>query len=305
MSIHRYHYCIAAILALLPLHGKGAGPEEAFRQLMHPSSIAELNSAVVSAKNFGLSRQTIVEAKLSYGMQTNDVALLTSLLPELAESAIDFKPQKSPTGLRSVEQFRGLICYVKALQAAEDNDENELRTQAAEGLWMYPQQASLFGNLVTKFQLKDRMSHLTLDFAMPLNTSAGEQTTLSDLLGTQKALLLEFWSTQGEESVPSLPGIIKRSGLLKTLGIASAAVNIDTKDGDIAAEKVREANKITFPWLVESRDRSASRLLDVSSLPRLVLISQQGRVLYNGSPDDADFAKALRRVVPSMPGLAK
>ena len=294
-----------AISLSLPLVSHGGGPEEAFRQLMQPAGLAELNSAVAAARAAGLSRQTIVEARLLYAIRVEDTKLATDLLPELEQVALDFKSQRSPGGLRTVEQFRGLICYVKAMMAAEAQDEDEMRSQVAEGLWKYPQQASLFGNLVVKFQLNERMSHLTVDFAMPLTTSQGDPTTLSDLLGTQKALLLEFWSTQGEESVASLPGMLKRSGFFKTLGIAAAGVNIDAKDGDLMAEKVRQKHKISFPWLSETRERSVSRLLDVASLPRVVLISQQGRILYNGSPDEPGFGKALQRVVPSMPGLAK
>ena len=140
---------------------------------------------------------------------------------------------------------------------------------------------------------------------MPLTTSRGEPTTLSDLLGTQKALLLEFWSSQGEEKLSSVPGMIKRASYLKALGIATAGVNLDVKDGDIAAEKAREEYKILSPWLVEQKERAVTRLLDVASLPRVVLISQQGRVLFNGNPAEAGFGKALRRIVPSMPGLAR
>lgn len=296
---------VFAITLLLPLTSKGGAPEDVFRQLMHPASVAELNAAVVAAKGAGLSRQTIVEARLIFSIQNEDTAQVISLLPELEEVALDFKPQRSPSGLRTVEQFRGLACYAKAMKAMEDNDEDEMRAQVAEGVWKYPQQANLFGNLVAKFQLNERMSHLTVDFAMPLTTSKGESTTLSDLLGTQKALLLEFWSSQGEESVACVPGILKRSSLLKTLGIAGVGVNIDAKDGDIAADKLRDTHGIAFPWLVEQRDRNLTRLLDITTLPRVVLISQQGRVLFNGSPDDPGFGKALRRVVPSMPGLAK
>ncbi|MDB6073027.1 MAG: hypothetical protein JWO89_667 [Verrucomicrobiaceae bacterium] len=294
------------LLSLLsPVTGKCDGAEEAFRQLMHPTNSTELEAAVAAAKAAGLSRQTILEAKLIFGIQNEDTALITKLIPDLEEVALDFKPPHSPGGLRSVEQFRGLTCYARAMKAAEDKDEDEFRAQIAEGLWKYPQQANMFGNLVVKFQLDDRMSHLTVDFAMPLTTSVGGDTTLSDLLGTQKALMLEFWSSQGEEKLSSLPAMLKRASYLKTLGITPVGVNIDAKDGDISAEKIRQQNKILYPWVVEQKERSITRLLDVGSLPRVVLISQQGRVLFNGSPDEAGFGKALRRIVPSMPGLGR
>ncbi|MDB6137730.1 MAG: hypothetical protein JWO94_802 [Verrucomicrobiaceae bacterium] len=305
MPSFRLILCALAASFLLPATGKCDGQEDAFKQLLHPANAAELEAAVVAAKAAGLARQTILEARLIFGIQTEDTVLISKLIPDLEEVALDFKPHNSPGGLRSVEQFRGLTCYARAMKAADDKDEDELRAQVAEGLWKFPQQASLFGALIVKFQLNERMSHLTVDFGMPLMTSGGESTTLSDLLGTQKALMLEFWSAQGEEKLSSLPGMIKRAGYLKALGIAPAGVNIDAKDGDIVAEKVRLQNKIMFPWLAEQKERSITRLLDVASLPRVVLISQQGRILFNGSPEDPGFGKALRRIVPSMPGLAK
>ncbi len=289
----------------LPVTGKCDGQEDAFRQLLHPTNAAEMEAAVAAAKAAGLSRQTILEARLIFGIQTEDTTVTTKLIPDLEDVALDFKPHNSPSGLRSVEQFRGLTCYARAMKAAEEKDENEFRAQIAEGMWKFPQQASMFGNLVVKFQLTERMSHLTVDFAMPLTTSSGDATTLSDLLGTQKALMMEFWSSQGEEKLSSLPGMLKRAGYLKAMGIAAVGVNIDAKDGDIAAEKVRQQNKILYPWVVEQKERSITRLLDVASLPRVVLISQQGRVLFNGSPDEPGFGRALRRIVPTMPGLAK
>ncbi len=305
MSPPRQLFCVLLLTLLSPVTGKCDGQEDAFRQLLHPTNAAELEAAVAAAKAAGLPRQTILEAKLVFGIQNEDTALITKLIPDLEEVALDFKPQRSPGNLRSVEQFRGLTCYARAMKAAEDKDEDEFRAQIAEGMWKFPQQASMFGNLVVKFQLNDRMSHLTVDFAMPLTSSTGGGTTLSDLLGTQKALMLEFWSSQGEEKLSSLPALIKRAGYLKTLGITPVGVNIDAKDGDIAAEKIRQENKILFPWVVEQKERSITRLLDVASLPRVVLISQQGRVLFNGSPDEAGFGKALRRIVPSMPGLGR
>lgn len=305
MPLSRLILCVIVTTFLLPVTGKCDGQEDAFRQLLHPSNAAEMEAAVAAAKAAGLSRQTILEARLIFGIQTEDTAVTSKLIPDLEEVALDFKPHNSPSGLRSVEQFRGLICFARAMKAAEEQDENEFRAQIAEGMWKFPQQASMFGNLVVKFQLAERMSHLTVDFAMPLATSGGDTTTLSDLLGTQKALMMEFWSSQGEEKLASMPGLLKRAGYLKAMGIAAVGVNIDAKDGDIAAEKVRLQNKIMFPWVVEQKERSITRLLDVASLPRVVLISQQGRVLFNGSPDEPGFGKALRRIVPSMPGLAK
>ncbi len=305
MLLHRSILCLFAAFLLLPASTRADVLEDAFHRLLHPDSRAELDSAVAAARKAGLSRQTITEARLIYGMRSDDTALLASLLPELEEIAIDFRAKNSPGGLRSVEQFRGLICYARAMKAAEEKDEDELRAQVAEGMWKFPQQAALFGTLVTKFQLSEHMSHLTVDFAMPLSTISGDTTTLSDLLGTQKALLLEFWSSQGEDQLSSVPAMIKRAGYLKSLGVVTAGVNIDAKDGDLAADKLRKQHQIGYPWLVEQKERAITRLLDVASLPRAVLISQQGRILFNGNPNDPDFGKALRRVVPTMAGLAK
>ena len=305
MSFLRLICCVFATLLLALPNARADVQEDAFHRLLHPVSLSELEAAVAAARAAGLSRQTIAEARLIFGMRTEDTKLLGSLLPELEEVEIDFNPQNSPGGLKSVEQFRGLICYARAMKAAEDRDEDAFRAQVDEGIWKFPQQAALFGNLVVKYQLAEHMSHLTVDFSMPLNTSKGEPTTLSDLLGTQKALLLEFWSSRGEDSVSSVPSMIKRAGYLKALGIVAAGVNIDATDGDLAAEKLRQQHKIMFPWLVEQKERSVTHLLDVASLPRAVLISQQGRILFNGNPDDPGFGNALRRILPTMPGLGR
>jgi hypothetical protein len=49
-------------------------------------------------------------------------------------------------------------------------------------------------------------------------------------------------------------------------------------------------------WLVEPADRPLSRLLEVDTIPHVVLISPDGKVLYAGHPSDAGLTAALAKL---------
>ena len=67
-------------------------------------------------------------------------------------------------------------------------------------------------------------------------------------------------------------------------------------------EKVDEAQKkifgnshllkkenINFTWLVEPDKNPLSKLLMIDSIPRMILIDNEGNVLFNGHPNDPSF----------------
>jgi len=127
---------LASFAALAPAHADRES--ELVQRLTDAKSVAELNAAAAVAKQEGLPRQMIVEARLIFGMTAQDTGLLVSLLPELEAVALDFNAGNSIGGLASVEQFRGLICYVRAMKAMEAKDADDFRRFISEGFWLFP-----------------------------------------------------------------------------------------------------------------------------------------------------------------------
>jgi len=259
-----------------------------------------LNAAAEEAIKEGLPRQMVVEAKLVFGMQTQNTPLLVSLLPELEAVALDFKASNSISGLVTVEQFRGLIAYVRAMNAVDQKNADDFHKFITEGFWNFPQQAALFGDAVSKFQLEENMARWSVDFGTSLLASGSKVTTLASVLGAQKALLLVFWSGASTASEKALPSLQALGNHLKPYSIVVAGVNVDFRDAELTAEKKREEYQITIPWLIEGKDRTLSRQLEVTGLPRALLITQQGRVIFHGHPQDVSLWKALKRVSPIL-----
>jgi hypothetical protein len=259
-----------------------------------------LNAAADEAKKEGLPRQMVVEAKLVFGMQTQNTPLLVALLPELEAVALDFKPSNSISGLSTVEQFRGLIAYARAMNALDKKNADDFQEFITEGFWNFPQQAALFGDAVAKFQLEEKMARWSVDFGTQVLVSGGKVTTLGSVLGVQKALLVVFWAGTSAASDKVLPTLQGLANHLKPFNITVAGLNVDYLDAESTAEKKRAEHQITIPWLVEGKDRTLSRQLEVTSLPRALLITQQGRVIFHGPPQGVSLWKALKRVAPIL-----
>jgi len=261
---------------------------------------AELDVAIDAAKSAQMRKQIIVEARLLFGFRSQDTDFLVSLIPDLESTALEFAPQYSIAGLGTVEQLRGLIAYVRALAAMEHKDADSFREQINEAFWNCPQQAGLFGQAVEQFQLRDKMSRWTVDFATPLLASGDKETTLAKVIAQRKAVLLVFWADSAPASVNAMPAVQQFADYLATQNIAVAGLNVDRAEAEPKAERVRAEKKLKMPWLIELEDRALSSQLEISDLPRAVLITQQGRVVFHGHPLEPSLWRALKRISPTL-----
>ena len=53
-------------------------------------------------------------------------------------------------------------------------------------------------------------------------------------------------------------------------------------------------------WLLDQKESPFARELRVQTLPVFVLVSNEGRVLFNGDPSDDGFWDALRKLDPRI-----
>lgn len=286
-------------LAPLQIHADDDAAE-ALKLLGSARSLEQLDEAINAAEKQRVSQQTITEAKVLFAIKTQDVPLMVSLLPEMDAISLKFDPTESRAGIASVEQWRGLIAYVRAVSAMEKKNGDLFREQIQEAFWNCPQQAELFGTAVEKFQLQEKMSQWIVDFASPVLVSGAKETTLSEVIGSKKGLLITFWAEGVPASVDVMGSIQKLAEIIRGHGVVVAGLNIGGGKAELASERVRKEKNITFPWLVEPGTRTLSRQLEITTLPRTVLINQQGRVLFHGHPLDSAIWKALRRVAPTI-----
>ncbi|MFZ4596133.1 MAG: thioredoxin domain-containing protein [Verrucomicrobiaceae bacterium] len=289
--------CVAALAASVSLHAE-VNEELAKKLFNSEASLEDFKKASAEAEKSGAPAQLLAEAKLVWGLRHQDTAYLSSVLPELETAAKNFKKEDS-AGLGSAEDFLGLISYIRALDAAAKGDEASLKQHITEAFWLSPEQSGLFAGTLKKFRTDAMMAKLTVDMKLPLTNSKAEATTLADALGSNKAILLDFWASWCGPCMELLPELRKKAEHLGKLGIAVAGMNTESDEG--IADKIRaEKGMKDVTWLVEPKARPFSGPLQIDSIPRLVLLSPEGKILFNGHPEEPALWTALKAVNPAI-----
>ncbi len=275
-------------------------PQEMMQRLFNPAATQEeLIAATKEAGIAGVPRQQVLEAKLIWGLRKQDTAWLVKMLPELEVLAKNFDPTQS-AGIKSADDIRAFIAFTKALQALEKKDEAAYKTNILEAIWLSPQQAQLFAQSIDKGRRETKMAAMKIDLQLVIAMSNGETTTLADQMAGKKAVLLDFWASWCGPCMQLMPELKKKAEQLSQHGIVVAGMNKDDEKAEAVAEKVRSEQEIEFPWLIEPADRPFSKLLEIDSIPRMILISPDGKVLYNGHPQDPGLWSALQKIDPAI-----
>ena len=263
------------------------------------TSQQELLDLAKQANKAGVPRQQIIEAKLVWGLRVQDTAFLVKILPEVEILASSFDPAIA-AAMPNVEAVKSFISYIKAVKAESEKDEEGFKQHILEALWLNPQQGQVFLQTISKHRLSSQMAALTVDLKTPLTTSGGEATTLKDVLGGKKALLVDFWASWCGPCMNLMPALKMKAAALTTHGIVVAALNKDDENAEATAERIRNEQNATLPWLVEPPERPFTKALQVDSIPRMVLLSPEGRVLFNGHPEDPALWAALQKLDPAI-----
>lgn len=283
----------AATLGILAVSHSELPADQMKALFNNDQSAAELEKAIADAAKAGVPRQALAEAKLVWGLRHQDTAYLENALPELEAAAKEFKREDS-AGMNSAEDFLALLYYIKSLSALKKGDEEGFKKNITEAFWLGPEQSQLFAQAISGRRTEQKMAKLTLDLKLPITTSKGEATTLGDQLGTKKAILLDFWASWCGPCMNLMPELRKKAEHLAKHQIAVAGMNTESDEG--IADKVRVEKAMKLPWLVEPKERPFSGPLDINSIPRMVLISPDGKILYNGHPQDPALWAALKKL---------
>jgi len=137
---------------------------------------------------------------------------------------------------------------------------------------------------------KKLMANLKVPMDLEIQTSAGEKTTLGDLAKGKKGVLLDFWASWCGPCMNLMPELQKKAKKLGSKGILVAGMNTENAG---KAESVRKKRKIGFTWLVEPEGRPLSQMLKINSIPRMILVAPDGKVLFNGHPMDDELVSSL------------
>ncbi|MBE7496992.1 MAG: TlpA family protein disulfide reductase [Verrucomicrobiaceae bacterium] len=299
---------LALAAPLLPVHAQdkadpaevraaaSASAKEMLKKLFSEENTAEqLAELAKEANKLGVPRQQIIEARLVWGLRRQDVDYLTKLLPEVEVLAANFDTEQA-AALPTVEAVQSFAAYIRALKAGTEKNEAEFKKNILEAIWLSPQQANVFTQSIEKFRREAKMGSMVVDLKLPLTNSMGETTTLGEQLAGKKAILIDFWASWCGPCMQLMPALKKKGEHLKQYDIAVVAMNKDDENAESIAERIRKEQGMTMPWLVEPAARPYTKQFELDSIPRMVLISPEGKVLYNGHPQDPALWTALKQV---------
>ncbi|MBK8040498.1 MAG: redoxin family protein [Verrucomicrobiaceae bacterium] len=274
--------------------------KEALQKLFAPSNSAEqLAELAKEANKLGVPRQQIIEARLVWGLRNQDTAFLTKLLPEVEVLAANFDPAQA-AAMPNAEAVQSFAAYIRALKAQEGNDAEGFKKHILEAIWLQPGQATVFIQTIEKTRREAKMAALTVDMKLPITDSMGEATTLGDVVAGKKAILIDFWASWCGPCMQLMPSLKKKGESLPAHGIVVAAMNKDDENALSIAERIRKEQDMKIPWLIEPPERPFTKLFEIDSIPRMLLISPEGKVLFNGHPEDPALWAALKKLDASI-----
>ena len=225
------------------------------------------------------------------------------MLPEFLKQREVFKIQDSAIfGVK--EDWLAVVEYVQAIASLKKGDKDAFKSHITEAFWLSPRQASAFAPHIDRMRLEEAMRAVRIDFETRLIAlGGGDAVVLKNLMADKKAMLLHFWSPASKECEASLPDFIITAKALGEKGVAM--VSLLPEDSPELLSKSREmirplgANP-PGAWLVDQKENPLARELRVQTLPVFVLVSNEGRILFNGDPADDGLWDALKRIDPQI-----
>jgi len=288
---------------------EGAEPGGSAKEVALDHLLSERDSdkafdiAIAGAKKAGIADQAILEARFLYHVDRREDEAIAAMLPEFLKQSETFKLQDSQ--IFSVkEDWLAVIEYVQAIASLKKGDKDAFKSHITEAFWLSPRQASAFTPHIERMRLEESMRNVKIDFDTKLIAlGGGDAVTLKSLMKDKKAMILHFWAPASRECEASLPDFITTAKALGEKGIAMVSLVPDD-----SPKTLTDAKKLIQPlgpnppgaWLIDQKENPLALQLRVQALPVLILVSNDGRILFNGDPTDDGLWDALKKLDPQF-----
>jgi hypothetical protein len=309
----RIHIAIVSLIAALaslmaeplppdvaPVSGGVATRASALDDLLSErKSIPALDVAIAAARKAGVSEQSILEARFLYHVDHREDEAIASMLPEFLKQRDAFKVEDSAI-FAVKEDWLAVIEYVQAIASLGKEDKDAFKKHITEAFWLSPRQAAAFAPHIERLRLEEVMRSVKIDFTSKLSPlGIGDPVSLAKIIEGKKALLLHFWAPQSSECEAAMPDFVKTAAMLSSNEIA--VVSLLPHGSSETMAKARSmilpyAGKPCGVWLVDSIENPISRDLRIQNLPNMVIVSTDGKILFNGDPTDDAFWDALKKI---------
>lgn len=281
-----------------------ASPKEAALEKIFASmGDKDFPAALKEATKAGIHPQVLLEARFLHHVDQRDDKAIAAMAPEFIAMQDKFDPDNSEV-FSLKEDWSAVVHYTQALAALGNGDKAEFKKHITEAFWLSPKQAQAFAPHIEQLRLKEAMANISLDPNRALkDQETGKPVNIGELLADKKALVLHFWSPMSQEVQVNMPDFILTSQACDARGIAVASVLVGKYPGitkDAETLRKEDAAKAASSWLVDSEKDTLSNKLRITSIPAMVIISPEGKVLFNGQPSNKKFWSTLRSVAPGF-----
>lgn len=271
--------------------------------LSERDSDAALDKVISEARKNGIGEQAILEARFLYHVDRNEDAAIASMLPEFIKKAADFKLEDSAV-FTVKEDWLAVIEYVQAIDSMQKGDKAAFKSHITEAFWLSPSQASAFAPHIDRMRLEESMKSVKIDFETKLPSLLnGDAVALKTLVASKKAMILHFWSPANGESQSSMPDYVITAKALGGAGVAMVSVLPDDSPAFLTDARALIRPLGDAPpgaWLIDRKENPLALMLRVRTLPTFVLVSNEGRILFNGAPDDDSLWENLHKLDPAI-----
>ena len=287
----------------LPLREAGVGPtprESSLDNLLaERGAIDALETAIAEARKNGVGEQAILEARFLYHVDRREDVALAAMLPEFLKQRDTFKLADSAI-FGVTEDWLAVLEYVQAIASLGKGNKDAFKKHITEAFWLSPRQAAAFAPHIERMRLEESMRAVKLDFTARLAPmDAGEPVALEKIIAGKKALLLHFWSPLSRECEAAMQDFSATASSLSANDIAVVSLLPDD-----SPKLLKDARTMVLPlaggacgaWLIDPKEKPFGRELRIQNLPTMVLISTEGKVLFNGDPTDEEFWEALKKI---------
>jgi hypothetical protein len=304
---------IVSLLAVLAM--AAAGSKVAAKEPDHPAqtpreialdnllsereSDQALEKVISAAKEAGIKDQAILEARFLYHIDRREDDAIAAMLPEFLKQEELFRIEDSAI-FSLKEDWLAVTEYVQAIAALKKGDKAAFKTHITEAFWLSPRQASAFAPHIDRLRLEESMSSVKIDFESKfVALGGGDTVSLASLVKDKKALIIHFWSPTSRECEASMPDFFITAKTLGENGIAFASFIPDSDPEIIAGARAMIhplGAQAPGAWLVDRKEAPLARSLRIQAMPVFILISNEGRVLFNGDPSDDGLWDALKKL---------